>query len=53
MKVDKSGRVIYQYKNAGSGYCDQFEVLGNTTEYIMCGFLRRQGERTDNSGPVR
>ena len=38
MKVDKSGRVIYQYKNAGSGYCDQFEVLGNTTEYICAAF---------------
>ena len=38
LKVDKSGRVIYQYKNAGSGYCDQFEVLGNTTEYICAAF---------------
>lgn len=30
--------MIYQYKNAGSGYCDQFEVLGNTTEYICAAF---------------
>ena len=47
LKVDKSGRVIYQYKNTGSGYCDQFEVLGNTTEYICAAFSGdREKEQT-------
>ena len=38
MKVDKNGRVLYQYRNVESGYCDHFEVLGNTTEYICAVF---------------
>lgn len=38
MKVDKSGNVLYQYRSADSGYCDRFEVLGNTTEYVCAVF---------------
>lgn len=38
LKTEKSGKVIYQYKNVNSGYCDQFAVLGNTTEYVCAAF---------------
>lgn len=38
LKTDKAGKVIYQYKNVGSGYCNQFAVLGNTTEYVCAAF---------------
>ena len=38
MKVDKDGRVLYQYRNVESGYCAHFEVLGNTTEYVCAVF---------------
>lgn len=37
-KVDKTGKILYQYKNADSGYCNYFEVLGNTTEYVCAAF---------------
>lgn len=47
LKIDKSGKVIYQYKNVDSGYCDQFAVLGNTTEYVYAAFSgERDKERT-------
>lgn len=38
MKVDKDGKVLYQYRNVESGYCAHFEVLGNTTEYVCAVF---------------
>ena len=38
MKMDKDGRVLYQYRNVESGYCAHFEVLGNTTEYVCAVF---------------
>lgn len=38
MKVDKTGNVLYQYKNPNSGYCNHFEVQGNTTEYVCAAF---------------
>lgn len=37
-KVDKAGKVLYEYKSADSGYCGSFEVLGNTTEYVCAAF---------------
>lgn len=37
-KVDKTGKVQYEYKNVDSGYCAYFEVLGNTTEYVCAAF---------------
>lgn len=38
LKVDKAGKVIYEYKHAESGYCDLFDVLGNSTEYVCAAF---------------
>lgn len=38
LKVDNTGRVIYEYKNNTAGYCAHFSVLGNTTEYICAAF---------------
>lgn len=38
MKVDKAGKVLYQYKNPDSGYCNHFQVLGNTKEYVCAAF---------------
>lgn len=38
LKVDTNGKEIYQYKNVESGYCDHFEVLGNTVEYVCAAF---------------
>ncbi len=38
LKLDPTGNVVYQYKNAGGGYCDQFAVLGNSVEYICAAF---------------
>ncbi len=38
LKTDKAGKIRYQYKNAGSGYCNQFAILGNATEYICAAF---------------
>lgn len=38
MKIDKTGKVLYQYKNQDSGYCNHFEVLGNATEYVCAAF---------------
>ncbi len=29
LKLDPTGSVVYQYKNAGGGYCDQFAVMGS------------------------
>lgn len=47
LKTDKSGKIVYQYKNAGSGYCNQFAVLGNTTEYVCAAFSgEREREQT-------
>ena len=37
-KVDKTGKLLYEYKSADSGYCSFFEVLGNTTEYVCAAF---------------
>ena len=37
-KVDKTGKLLYEYKSADSGYCSSFEVLGNTTEYVCAAF---------------
>lgn len=56
MKVDKDGKVLYQYKNVESGYCAHFEVLGNTTEYICAVFSAEKDKekaaivRLDNKG---
>lgn len=58
MKVDKSGKTLYNYVNVGSGYCNHFAVLGHTTEYICAAFSGdRKGEkaavvRLDNKGKV-
>ena len=38
LKLDPTGSVVYQYKNAGGGYCDQFAVMGNSIEYICAAF---------------
>jgi hypothetical protein len=38
LKVDPSGKVLYQYNNLESGYCAHFEVLGNTVEYVCAAF---------------
>lgn len=38
MKVDKAGKMLYQYKNPNSGYCNYFEVLGHTAEYVCAAF---------------
>lgn len=38
MKVNKSGDPVYVYRNAESGYCAHFEVLGNTVEYVCAAF---------------
>lgn len=37
-KVDKAGKLLYEYKSADSGYCSSFEILGNTTEYVCAAF---------------
>ncbi|WP_291528895.1 Calx-beta domain-containing protein [Bacteroides sp. UBA939] len=47
LKTDKTGKVLYNYKNAGSGYCNQFVVMGNATEYICAAFTgEREKEQT-------
>jgi len=38
IKVDNTGKVLYQYHNVESGYCAHFEVLGNTVEYVCAAF---------------
>ncbi len=38
VKVDNTGKVIYQYKKSDSGYCDQFATLGNTAEAVYAVF---------------
>lgn len=38
LKVDNTGKIIYQYRNVESGYCAHFEVLGNTIEYVCAAF---------------
>lgn len=43
LKLDPTGSVVYQYKNAGGGYCDQFAVMGNSIEYICAAFSCRKG----------
>ena len=38
LKVDYTGKTLYQYNNLESGYCAHFEVLGNTVEYVCAAF---------------
>lgn len=44
LKLDKLGKVIYQYKNINSGYCDHFAILGNNTEFVCAAFSGDRGE---------
>ena len=51
LKVDKAGKVIYEYKHAESGYCDLFDVLGNSTEYVCAAFSA--GKEKEKAAIVR
>ncbi|MDR0745775.1 MAG: hypothetical protein LBF17_04685 [Mediterranea sp.] len=56
LKVDYTGKVLYQYNNPESGYCAHFEVLGNTVEYVCAAFSAEKEDekavivRLDNKG---
>ncbi|MEG0455291.1 MAG: hypothetical protein RR559_08115, partial [Bacteroides sp.] len=51
LKVDKAGKVLYEYKHAESGYCDLFDVLGNSTEYVCAAFSA--GKEKEKAAIVR
>lgn len=38
LKTDKSGAVVYEYRNSGSGYCDRFTVVGDEAENVCAAF---------------
>lgn len=53
LKTDNKGKEIYRYSRSGSAYCDQFEVMGEMTEYIIAAFSGDNGHSEENSYVVR
>ncbi|MDR3118696.1 MAG: hypothetical protein LBU44_04650 [Mediterranea sp.] len=51
LKVDYTGKVLYRYHHAESGYCAHFEVLGNTVEYVCAAFSAER--ETEKAAIVR
>ena len=53
LKTDNTGKELYKYSRPGSAYCDQFEVMGEMTEYIIAAFSGGNGQSGESSFVVR
>ena len=53
LKTNNTGKEVYRYSQLGSAYCDQFEVMGEMTEYIIAAFSGAKGYGEESSYVVR